>query len=480
MARTPLIGARNRVVWALAILFFAAAIDAGVAEPSSASTTLTGQISWLIRGGFSLFSGNPCGHVPISIGGATIVANGQTVSPGIYAQATGSGSCASMTATQVVLSARPLAPPAHILTADYLGTPYGSTAFSWWWYATWLSWAETFKGDTTAIASTGIRTMFYTNPNRESPPDVLYTPDETTFAHTCSGSRITNIGSTRRFLMNPGSVDLRVKWNSLVNATFSTSRYAAVFEDDADDVGSVTALPCGYTPASWLALSQAENGAMDEPVIYNGLGVLSPNYGISYSIGLNTTSLGGMMEACYTQPGSHPKVQGKVWRTEEDTEILMAQQKKLFLCYANETAAAATSQVDRLYTLGSFLLTYDLDTSVLWEYFSNPSRFHVEPESVVVPTTPVVPEPATIVGLLTTSGLYARQYLACYVVGEPVGPCAVVVNPDYAHSHAFPYAGYDNTLTLIGGGVLDGGKISISGPAPSSYVPPLQAVIAFK
>jgi hypothetical protein len=78
------------------------------------------------------------------------------------------------------------------------------------------------------------------------------------------------------------------------------------------------------------------------------------------------------------------------------------------------------------------------------------------------------------------SGLYAREYSACYLAGVPVGPCAALVNSDYSAYHPFPYTKYHHTLVLSGGGILDGGMVSVSGSAPGAQVAPRTGEIAFQ
>jgi len=280
-------------------------------------------------------------------------------------------------------------------------------------------------------------------------------------------------------LMNPLSVTLRGMWNSFVNTAMSHGHFDAVFSDDADDVYGITSMPCGYTPAFWLAATNAEQLFLGRPVIYNGLSILSAGYGVSDAIGLNISAIGGMMEGCYSQPGSSPKPHDAVWRTIENTELIMAQQNKLFFCYANNVSPAASSVDARIYTYASYLLTYNVGTSVLWEYFGTPSGFHVQPEAALVATAPVIPSPRDISGLQRSSGVYAREYGACYVYGVAVGPCASVVNSDSQNARSFPFTKYHHTLYLGGGGALDGGTLSVRGYAPPASLQPLGSVIAF-
>lgn len=158
----------------------------------------------------------------------------------------------------------------------------------------------------------------------------------------------------------------------------------------------------------------------------------------------------------------------------------MAQQGKFFICYSNDLTSASAAIAPRVYTYASYLLTYNLSTSMIWEYWGTTSGYTVEPESELVATSPVVAAPSSVSSLQTSTGAYGRRYNTCYIAAKAVGPCAVVVNPDSANSHTFPYTGYHHTLLLSGGGVLDGGTISAAGPAPPSSLGPLTAAIAFQ
>ena len=106
----------------------------------------------------------------------------------------------------------------------------------------------------------------------------------------------------------------------------------------------------------------------------------------------------------------------------------------------------------------------------------------MDPESELVALNPLIPAPADISGLSTTTYTYGRQYANCYLGGVPIGSCAPVVNADGPkHAHAFPWPGaYSHTLVLNGGGVLDGGTALTNGPAPTALVAGESAVIAIQ
>ena len=364
----------------------------------------------------------------------------------------------------------------HVLTYAYLGiggaplAPYGP-------YAPHVNWVMGKASDGNAISAVGIKVMVYTNPNREYKTDPLYTSDESTFAHTCAGARITT--SDGAYLMNPASTSLWSLWENLID-TYQSQGHVDAFEaDDAADLYGVSAIPCGYTAANWLSSTISEDASVSAPIVYNNLGLFSWDK-VSPGIGLNASATGGLMENCYAEWWNPALLHDGDWRAIEDTEIQMAAQHKDLFCFAMSRTAGASAIGSRQYVYASFLLTYDPNTSILFEdYQTTPSHFWVFPESELVALNPVLPAPATITGLQVSTNVYAREYNTCYIRGSYVGPCAAVVNSDGSSSHPFPFpTKYHHAMTLSGGGVLDGGTVTTTG-APPSTMPALSGVVAF-
>jgi hypothetical protein len=94
----------------------------------------------------------------------------------------------------------------------------------------------------------------------------------------------------------------------------------------------------------------------------------------------------------------------------------------------------------------------------------------------------VLPEPTSILNLIAFTGVFAREYRACYIQGKLVGKCAAVVNSQHSGTpRSFPWPRkYRHTLVLTGGGVLDGGTIATNGPPPPASLDGEQAVIVFE
>jgi hypothetical protein len=355
---------------------------------------------------------------------------------------------------------------------------YGRTVSA---YSSSLNWAETYSP--TVINAAGIKSLLYTNPNREETTDPMYNTNEKTFAHDCNGHRITQPNSsTPIYLMNPNSSAMVSLYASYVSSMLSSKgNYTAILDDEPDDWYALSAMPCNYVSTTWSNAYANEMKSLPRPAIYNGLGIQGRNNSISTTINFNSVAMGGMMEACYTAPWSPPLSSGAYWQTNENIEIKMAAQRKFLICLSNNhtTASTTTGIAYRKYAYASFLLTYDVNNSSLWEGFVTASGYKVEPESKLVALNPVIATPSTIAGLKTASGVYARQYKACYIGGKLVGACAAVVNSDPTYAHAFPYTTYHHTLLLTGGGILDGGTVSAAGPAPPTSMARMTGLIAF-
>jgi hypothetical protein len=352
--------------------------------------------------------------------------------------------------------------------------------------APYLDYAAVQHTDANAFDDAGIKTVLYTDPNRSYVGTPMYTDDESTFAHDCNGNRIT-VGhrSHKTYQMDPRSPDLEPLWAAWVKSVSDAGYiYDYIFEDGGNNIHNTSAVPCGYTEASWTAASNANDLALGPNIIYNGLGTLGDGWDKPPpSILLNPTAFGGNLEGCYANVSAqNPFPKTIVWQNYETTELTMSNIQKPFVCRGLKNTPAETSISQRMYQYASFLLTYNPATSVISEKFTTPSNLSVFPEETFVALDPLIPSPATLKNLKTSHWTYGRQYASCYLWGLLVGSCAVVVDADNARaSHAFPWPGvYSHTLVLSGAGIIDGGTASVTGPPPPDLVPGASALIAIQ
>jgi hypothetical protein len=462
----------------------------GPPGPQSSAPLASGTIYAVSAHTINLNGGTNCGYVNVSYTSSTTIdANGYALAPGVYANVYGTGSCAtSIAASTISLGAgvsqnsggASTVALVHVLTADYLGGYAGTKTVTAQRAAPVLTWAEVSIQDANNVAGAGIKTLDYIDPFRQAATDPLYTPDETTFAHDCSGSRIPiYFGSTPQYLMNPGSADLETLLEDWQAGELRSGHIDAFFYDDIDTLYGVSPLPCDPPASSWDSLIVSFIETSQHPVVFNGFAMNADSAGL---IALSSV-LGGMVEGCYGDASSAtaPYTTGSEWIRNENLQLAAAAAQKLFFCYNTPTSDAASSIGLRQYIDASFLLTYAPSSSVLWEYFSTASGLHVFPESEVVPTSPLVSTPGSVSNLQAAGGAYVREYGNCYVDGQSVGACAAVVNPSSGGSVPFPSLSrtYGHTMAISGYGVLDGGSVSAAGPGPPATIPPETGWIVF-
>lgn len=361
--------------------------------------------------------------------------------------------------------------PTRLLTGDYFGTPWGTTSVSATTAARYLNWALTGYQNVNTVKDAGIKVMTYFNPNRVQTSDPLYKLTSSTgFSKTCSSARIYHyFAGTAQYVLNPASSAVQTAYADYVRSRLVYGTPNAVFEDNAGALsayGSFTpGSPCSYSDSAWIAGEKALESAIEVPTVFNGLSGLHDK-GVSLSTQLldNSKVIGGNYEHCYTET-AHPEMGSYPWVAMEDTELIAAAKGKLFFCMERNGTAASSSYRAREYALASLELTYNPNTTVMWSEFATPSGLHVMPESQFVAMSPVVAAPSSAASLYQ-NGSYKREYRSCYYAGRLIGPCAMVVNPDYyAHPRPSLTYTYHHTINLHGNGLADGGTVTFDGPA---------------
>ena len=357
-------------------------------------------------------------------------------------------------------------------------------SFTWDQLAPYVDWSTVATQDNAAAQAVGIKTTMYSDPNRVYFGQPEYSDDETTFAHDCSGNRIT-VSGTRdvTYVTQVTSAVLEGLWQlHLANYNHGGHADYNVVFDDTPLLRAGSVMPCFYDQSAWLTAEGLMQSGMAYPIIFNGLGHLAngPDQ-VSPAIALLPTSVGGMMEGCYSNYAGYVPQTLQIWKTLENTEIqVLAFPGKLFICRGFDSTPDTTAQAQRLYMYGSFLLTYDPAHAVFSPKFKPVSNgFWIQPEQQLVALDPIAMTPSVIDQLSQGTNVYGRQYKNCYYAGNWIGACASIVNSDKAaFTHPMPWAGvYHHTLVLTGGDILDGGTASPNGPAPPSSIAGASAII---
>jgi hypothetical protein len=238
-----------------------------------------------------------------------------------------------------------------------------------------------------------------------------------------------------------------------------------------------------YTPQSFLTHLAAFDDALRAPVLDEGAcnGDGSDLDGDADDGGATAlltaeahNSAGAMCEDFAEGWGNRQTLDGKAvdqyWRQDLNSGIAVISAHKLFVNYdyiGNQGASNRGHPDDddqRGYIEASFMLLYDPVESVYltgaWgAQHRAAAPLMVLPENLLVPmhplTTAVWPRR---IDALARGGVYVREFAACGYAGQPIGPCAALVNPSstsiaplpplsgrYGHSIAF--TGDDGAFT---------------------------------
>lgn len=405
--------------------------------------------------------------------------------------------------------------PTHVLTWDYFGGPLGASddagpdgvSISVAEAAKWLSWSNPAGSEAAKLHDAGVVNYAYTSITEiESDGPTAKQLVESDYLHDCSGTRVQTYPRTPPlWATDPRSAHVLAVWKKLV-AGFG-SDYDVIFSESANGgMGDYAApKPCMITRAEFLAAEGTMFAGLGRPILFNGMeprrqtdGTFAPPDLLSLLDEKDV--VGAREESCFitsSPPWDGPatrRVCGSYWNATENIALTMAKKGKFHLCMSGyNTYVAKTgesyplllpadgSQPSRLYAISSFLLTYSLATSILAEGMTTKSRFRVEPESTIVPLHPRVPSPDDVAALATDS-VYVREFDDCFVRGVRKGRCAAIVNPDCSGARPFPKtsATYAHTVVLTGGGILDGGEISVDGPPPPTTLGGPSGLIVFE
>jgi|SRR5579884_205468 len=380
--------------------------------------------------------------------------------------------------------------PQHILTSTYVygyaGTPTSVPLSS---IKPYLSWAQTSPAYSTLLRSNGIKvdvyTSFWRNHSKDYPltgyldlkPGGAHASAE---AKTCSGTVIYDPSYSGGYEADARKSSALQHAQVYLSAALAAWRgnYDAIFSDNTDSMGGIP-LPCGYSQSTYISATNSVDTNLHIPILFNGFGnVTVPSSQTSLLTPSNV--LGGMCEICLSGHNNRTNtdyvVTDSKWQGEEQAEIATVAKHKLYWVYARATGSAASSIKSRMYVIASFLMTYDPKYAMLQEAYSTANGFKVEPETGLVPMSPLTTS-STIGGYLRSGGAYMREFGACYYRGVNKGRCAVVVNSKGSGSVTVPTTYYHHSMTLSGGGVSSGGTVSFSASRPSSLAAGTGAIL---
>jgi hypothetical protein len=229
---------------------------------------------------------------------------------------------------------------------------------------------------------------------------------------------------------------------------------------------------------------------MPLPVIFNGLGGFTKSESEAAVASVAATApnvWGGMCENCFyaNQDNAHNPF---LWTGP----ILDANLTSLMrVIGAGRNAMVidddVTDPVTRERALADMMLVDDPDhLFVAGRPCGSVSLIHACPEAALTFYAPLGPYPTGPASVATSTGVYAREFAACYDRGSFVGRCAAVVNPDVYASRALPQQlarRYRHRLVLHGTGPCDcygdSGSVTFDGPPAPATLPKATGYVVF-
>lgn len=383
-------------------------------------------------------------------------------------------------------------PIPHVLTLIDVqaGAPIPSPAA----FAPYVNVVLTNAGGSGAAAyrSVGIEPWLYTDlahrivvPNTFA--DSLLTAADD--AHAANGATVAwaKPGHAATNLTNVFDPDLITEWNADdAHVQAAVGPIPVVFADSADDPFTDASPAPPQDPTTHMLTTQSawtgQTGVMYSgvsiPIVFNAGTPKGPNLSPALPLLSNAHVVGVEAESCYDVWSSALKQNGKPWLAMESTELIAAAAHKRLVCHQNSMADGSTaSALDaRLYTYASFLLTYDVATSIYANKWATASKLPVQPETQFVPTAPAQTV-TSAAALLDAQGVYRRQYAHCFLRGVDQGACWIAVNPDPKHTKSLvPPQPMTRHLVLAGSGIMDGATATIV-TGVSGALGPLEATI---
>lgn len=367
------------------------------------------------------------------------------------------------------------------MTADILygygGTPTTTSLSA---VTPYVSWVQTDPTYAAMIRAAGIKVDVYSNFWRNystDNPNIGYTDLKPGGAHaaaealSCSGAVIVdpNYGGGYEADARSTAASGHAQLVASYRLNEFHGNYDALFSDDTGAVGDLP-LPCDFSDSAYTSATNAVDASLGVPMFVNTLGAGSyPDAQVGYAQTSNV--IGAMCEECYAAYNGSKvdyAIGGTTWQHTENAEIAMVSMHKIFWDYARAIGDPSSETGLRSFVYASFLLTYDPSYAMLQEAFQSASGFPVMPETGLVPMAPS--GTATSVAGYARGSVYMRDFANCFYRGTGIGACAVVVNPSGSPA-SIPSNPYTHSMSLTGGGVLDGGSASFTAPAVTSLGP---------
>jgi len=131
------------------------------------------------------------------------------------------------------------------------------------------------------------------------------------------------------------------------------------------------------------------------------------------------------------------------------------------------SASGSASQISqRLVTTAMAWLGFNGSSTIVFPNLEdNTKNLAIWPEDALYPTQPLQSMSTGASDIAVGTGVWRREFAACFLDGSPIGQCAALVNGTSSAvtiANAWLRQSYGHTVTLAGGDVESGGSVSVS------------------
>jgi hypothetical protein len=370
-----------------------------------------------------------------------------------------------------------------------------------------LTYAEGGGADTKALTDchsivNGCKTAYYWDPNHVIDPGgsgCVFEPDaeiisaapESWFIHNTGYSDASNRvyglrpNGCKVWAMNANSTSYQSWWLSYLRA--NADSYDFLFADDDYMMLSkemyFTTGGCSPWPSKCTSTEEipddvhmvlAHANLINAMSHVNGSPMkaffqqVSFNDALDASAFTTTTGFTGITSEGSISSPAYPALAARYsWVLDEMAAVNAAGGVFLLVTQGNSRAGVSIQTQQRMLTTGFAWLGYKEGFTVVWpDLEDNTANLPVWPEDLIYPSQPLQSMSAGHADLEVATGVYRREFAKCYKRGVYFGPCASVVNANSSAITVQPSwlsQGYNHMVTVVGGDVLSGGTVHLSG-----------------
>jgi hypothetical protein len=321
----------------------------------------------------------------------------------------------------------------------------------------------------------------------QGPVGNLVQNDPTAWIHDATGARIKRQETRNTYyqeMLNITSASAQSAYAATTKAIMQANPMLDGFEAD-DSGGEFTIAGRGLgsnyysgfgngaeipSDDAFIAGEKAMLAAAGKPVMINGA---SPAQGPAYNGAFLDLPyvFGQQFEGYINNNGGYLYADGQFSQEENGVLAVQAHRKWAMVMPSGDTAPAK-----RLYTYAAWMLVYDPTYSVFNMEVVQSDGYSLYPETQLVPLQPAATANGDV-AQLKRGGVYVREFGACAIAAQPIGPCAAVVNASGSASAAVPaLSGYAHQIALDAASLYTGGKARVISGTPTSLGPTSGAI----